>query len=136
MTALTADRQTPERISKNFSRQVAASVKPIAGGIAVINATGYSQPGTTATGLKADGVYQETVDNSAGADGAKSAKVAKGTFRFSNSAAADEITIADIGGTAYIVDDQTVAKTDGTGARSAAGQINDVDASGVWVKFD
>ncbi|MFB0515162.1 MAG: hypothetical protein ACETWG_00985, partial [Candidatus Neomarinimicrobiota bacterium] len=33
----------------------------------------------------------------------------------------------------YIVDDQTVAKTDGTGTRSPAGFIEDVDSNGVWV---
>ncbi|CUH67985.1 hypothetical protein TG4357_03322 [Thalassovita gelatinovora] len=53
-----------------------------------------------------------------------------------NSAAADEITIADIGNKAYAVDDQTVAKTDGTATRSPAGIIDDVDANGVWVRFD
>jgi hypothetical protein len=34
------------------------------------------------------------------------------------------------------VDDQTVAKTDGTGARSVAGKVFDVDSGGVWVRFD
>ena len=37
-------------------------------------------------------------------------------------------------GTAYIVDDQTVAKTNGSSTRSAAGTIVDVDAQGVWVR--
>ena len=32
-----------------------------------------------------------------------------------------------------MVDDQTVAKTDGTGTRSAAGVVVNVDALGVWV---
>jgi len=33
------------------------------------------------------------------------------------------------------VDDQTVALTDGTGARSRAGIIAGVDSDGVWVQF-
>ncbi|MCY1460857.1 hypothetical protein D9M71_784510 [compost metagenome] len=56
-------------------------------------------------------------------------------FAFANSAAGDEITRADIGATAYIVDDQTVAKTDGTSTRSVAGTIRDVDSDGVWVEI-
>ena len=35
--------------------------------------------------------------------------------------------------TAYIVDNQTVAKTDNSAARKKAGKIIDVDANGVWV---
>ena len=54
-------------------------------------------------------------------------------FQFANSTAADLITRADIGNTAFIVDDQTVAKTDNSAARKAAGKIIDVDAGGVWV---
>ena len=135
MAALTADRDTAKRDGITYGRQVAATAVCYAGGIAVLNATGYSTPGTTATGLIADGVYQETVDNSGGADGAVTVNVVKGVFRFNNSAAADAIAIAQIGDTCYIVDDQTVAKTDGTGSRSSAGTIVDVDASGVWVKF-
>ncbi|MCY1307350.1 hypothetical protein D9M70_572660 [compost metagenome] len=36
--------------------------------------------------------------------------------------------------TAFIVDDQTVAATDGTGTRSAAGRIVGIEADGVWVE--
>jgi hypothetical protein len=61
--------------------------------------------------------------------------IEKGIFHFANSADTDEITTADIGSNCYIVDDQTVAKTDGTGTRSIAGEVFDVDAQGVWVDF-
>ena len=54
---------------------------------------------------------------------------------FANSAAADAITLADIGADCYIVDDQTVAKTSATNTRSVAGKVFDVDAEGVWVDF-
>ncbi len=135
MSALAKPRNTPYRTGEDFSRALAAGVKAFHGGIAVLNAAGYSQPGTTSAAVKADGVYQETVDNAAGADGALNVHVRRGHFRFINSAAADQITLADIGNTAYIVDDQTVAKTDGGGTRSPAGVIADVDAKGVWVQF-
>jgi len=35
-----------------------------------------------------------------------------------------------------VVDDQTVAKTDGTATRSPAGFVDMVDDLGVWVRFD
>ena len=45
------------------------------------------------------------------------------------------IAAADIGNNCYVVDDQTVAKTNGTNSRSVAGKVHDVDAIGVWVDF-
>ena len=59
-----------------------------------------------------------------------------GVFRYANSAAGDLIATADIGTVCYIVDDQTVAKTSATATRSPAGIVEDVDANGVWVRFD
>lgn len=134
MTALTAARNTPERAGDVVSYPVKASVKPILGGIAVLNA-GYAAPGTTATGLIAIGRFEDTVDNTAGANGAVSVEVKRGTFKFGNSAAGDLIAQADVGADCYIVDDQTVAKTNGTNTRSVAGKIIAVDADGVWVKI-
>lgn len=90
---------------------------------------------TTATGLKAAGVAQGLADNSAGGNSAINVSVRRGVFRFANSSAGDAIALADVGATCYAVDDQTVAKTDGTGTRSAAGTIRDVDADGVWVQI-
>lgn len=135
MTALTADRATAERLGDEFSFDVAAAVVCRAGGIAVLDATGNVKPAVVATGLVCAGRFEETVDNSAGAAAAVKAKVRSGVFRFGNSAAADAITKAEIGDTCYLVDDQTVAKTDGTATRSAAGKIVDVDSTGVWVRM-
>jgi hypothetical protein len=50
-----------------------------------------------------------------------------------NSSDADAISTANIGADCYIVDDQTVALTNGTNTRSVAGKIFDVDSAGVWV---
>lgn len=135
MTALAADRNTPERDGRDFVFPVAAAKKIYAGAIVVLSATGYAEPGATATGKIAVGRAAEQVDNAAGANGDLTVRVAKGVYRYANSAAADEITAAEIGDTCYIVDDQTVAKTNGTNTRSAAGKIVDVDALGVWVEF-
>jgi hypothetical protein len=132
MAALTADRNTPRRDGVQFSRPVAATAHIYAGAIACLSATGYATPGTVATTLKKPGIAQEEVDNSAGADGDLTVLVRHGVFRVANDGT---ITIADIGNSAYIVDDQTVADNDGTGTRSLAGTIVDVDADGVWVDF-
>lgn len=132
---LAAERGTKVRDNKTFSRKVAAAVKIYQGSLVCLSATGYATPGAVATTLVADGMALETVDNSAGAAGDKTVEVRKGTFQFKNSAAADAITIAEIGDDCYVVDDQTVAKTNGTATRSVAGKIMDVDAQGVWVRI-
>jgi hypothetical protein len=133
MGALVTDRNTPARPGDIFEGGVAAAKKCFAGALAVLNAAGHLQPATTALGLIALGRFEDRVDNSAGAAGDLTARVRRGTFRWANSAAGDAITIAEIGGACFIVDDQTVAKTDGGGTRSKAGIISDVDAQGVWV---
>lgn len=133
MTALVADRNTPQRDSADFAFPVAAATKLWAGSLACLNASGYLIKGAVATTLKTVGVVQVTTDNTAGANGAVSAKVRRGCFRFANSSAGDLITLADVGALCYVVDDQTVAKTNGTSTRSVAGTIRDVDADGVWV---
>lgn len=130
----TQDRDTKMRDGVLFSRKMAATKKIFAGTLACLNATGYSTPGATATTLVADGRAEETVDNTNGADGDVSITIRKGVFCFANSTAGDLITIAEIGDNCYIVDDQTVAKTNGTNTRSVAGKIEDVDSAGVWVR--
>lgn len=135
MTALAADRLTPKRISHQFAFGVAASTKIYAGGMVAINASGYATKGATSTTLKCVGVATEQADNSAGADGAINVPVERGTWRFANSSAGDAIGLANVGATCYMVDDQTVALTNGGSTRSAAGIVRDVDAAGVWVEF-
>lgn len=135
MAALTIDRNTPERSGDKFSFPVAASTKIYAGSICALNASGYAVPGSIATTLIAVGRAEEQTDNSAGAAGALSVPVKRGVFRFGNSTSADLIGRANIGSNCYIVDDQTVALTNGTNTRSVAGVIVDVDDVGVWVRI-
>jgi hypothetical protein len=134
MTALAVARNTKERTGDICDFPVKASTKCYQGGLAVLNA-GYAAPGTTATGLKAVGRFEDEADNSSGADGAIRARIKRGTFKYANSAAGDAIAQADVGADCYIVDDQTVAKTDGTGTRSRAGIIIAVESDGVWVQI-
>jgi hypothetical protein len=135
MTALTQDRNTLRREGLAMEPPVAAATKIYGGSIVAINAAGYAVPGATATTLKSAGVAEHRADNSAGAAGDIRVRVRKGPHVFANSAAADAIALTDIGADCYIVDDQTVAKTNGTNTRSVAGKVFDVDAGGVWVNF-
>lgn len=89
------------------------------------------KPGATSTTLIAMGVSRERYTSGTG-DG-KTLQVDCGIFKFENSSAGDAITDAEAGTTCYIVDDQTVAKTNGGSTRSAAGKVYAVDSDGVWV---
>lgn len=136
MTDLTHDRSTYRRDGDIYLFPVATGVKCYMGGIAVLNATGYAKPAVTATGLITVGRFEETVDNTSGADGAVNVNIRRGIFKYSNSASTDAITKAQIGDLCYLVDDATVAKTDATGTRSGAGYIVDVESDGVWVEME
>lgn len=136
MPALTQDRNTPLKDAGIISFLVAAATKIYAGSLVVANANGYAAPGSVATTLTALGRAEEQVDNTAGANGAKSINVRRcKAFKFANYAT-DLVTQADIGKTCYIVDDQTVAKTNGTSTRSAAGKVLAVESDGVWVYIE
>lgn len=135
MTALTSARATAKRPGDQYEFDVAADVVCHAGGIAVLDASGNVKPAVAATGLVCVGRFEATVDNAGGSAGDFRATVMGGVFRFANSGGGDAIAKAQIGDTCYLVDDQTVAKTDDTGARSAAGKIVDVDSAGVWVRM-
>ncbi|WP_286694981.1 hypothetical protein [Spongiibacter sp. UBA1325] len=136
MTAATKNRNTPSRASTSRGYPVASGVHALAGTIAVLSATGFAEPATTATGKITLGCFDHECNNTNGPDGGATANVKRGYFRFENSLAADEITLTDLGQTCYLVDNQTVAKTDGTGTRSIAGIVDDIDDQGVWVLLD
>ncbi|UDF29830.1 UNVERIFIED_ORG: hypothetical protein LHK14_00460 [Roseateles sp. XES5] len=135
MTALSGDRNTPERSGDTREVPAAAGAVLFAGAMGAINAAGNAVPVTAALALKGAGRVERRVDNTSGSAGALRARIRAGIFRYANSAAADAFTQADIGADAYGVDDQTVAKTNGTNTRSVVGKVFDVDSDGVWVKF-
>ena len=66
MTALTGDRNTPERSGELVVLLVAAATTIHAGSLVVLNG-GYAEPGSTATGLIAVGRAEEQVDKPVGA---------------------------------------------------------------------
>ena len=133
MAALTEDRNTPYKDGEAIPVPVAAGKKIYAGSLVVANATGYAEPGSTATTLTAHGRAESRVDNNGGANGAKTIVVArKRAFKFAN-LASDLVSQAGLGKDCFIADDQTVAKTNGGTTRSIAGQVLGVEADGVWV---
>lgn len=135
MATLTQDRNTPRRLSEDFEFPLAAATKIYAGSLVCLNSGGYLTKGAVATTLKAVGVAQASADNTAGANGAIRGKVQRGCFKFANSSAGDLIALTEVGADCYIVDDQTVAKTNGGATRSVAGKVRDVESDGVWVDF-
>ncbi len=135
MTALAAGRQTKRRgeIHHRFGKGMNASTTIYEGGIVVLDvATELLRPGRASTTDVPVGVARDTYVNGTTA-GATIANCDAGVFAFASGAAADEILANDIGKVAYVIDDQTVGLTDGTGTRVAAGYIFDVDSHGVWV---
>lgn len=135
MAALTKDRNTPSRAGDVYSYPAAAGAVVWIGALVVLNA-GNAEPGATALNRVAVGRAEKYADNSGGAAGDLDVEVRKGVFRFENSAAGDLIALDDVGADCFIVDDQTVALTNGAATRSRAGTIVDVDALGVWVRID
>lgn len=131
---LAADRNTPSKQGELISVPVAAGKKIYAGSLVAANASGYATPGAAATTLTYLGRAEAFVDNTGGADGDQDVLVRrKLAFKFANSAT-DPVTQASLGTACYIEDDETVAKTDGTGTLSQAGIVIAVDDNGVWVE--
>lgn len=136
MTALTGDRNTTNRAGTDFEYPVAANARIFAGAIVAIDtATALANKGATSTTLKCVGIAQAAADNTGGAAAAIRVRVRRGLWCLANSGAADQLTLADVGADCYLVDDQTVAKTNGSNTRSIAGKVRDIDATGVWVEF-
>jgi hypothetical protein len=130
MTSTTEGRNTKRRNPDRVSLLVDTGVTVLAGTmVAVLTATGEAVAGGAASSGNVIGVAETTVTG----DGVERVDARFGCFQFANSASTDLIAAGDIGGIAYVVDNQTVAKTDNGGARKIAGVIVDVDAAGVWV---
>lgn len=136
--ALSAARPQTERMGEHaipplLECKVAASTIIYAGAMVMLDA-GYAKPAATAVGKVIIGRAEATVDNSAGSAGAKSITVRRGVFKWNNSDSGDAIAQAQVGTICYAVDDQTVAKTSNSGARSPAGVVVVVEANGVFVQ--
>lgn len=138
MAALTAARNTKQVADTGTSSYpMLNAVTGYQGGIAVMDSAGYIKPGVTGASLIAVGVFSKTADNSAGAAAAINGELREGFFYFANSAGGDAIALDDLGKPCYVVDDQTVALTSNSGARSPCGRIAGYDATlGVLVEIN
>jgi hypothetical protein len=135
MTALNSGRNTIMRLGDHREEPMAAAVKLFTGAIVMRNAAGHVTKGATATGCIGVGRAADTFDNTTGAAADLRCEYRTGVFGYANHAA-DLVTQADVGKLCYIVDDQTVAKTDGTGSRSPAGFVDGIEGGTVWVRLD
>jgi hypothetical protein len=136
MVALANPKPNSIQTFKRCKRQLAASIKAIKGGLAVC-LNGYWRPATGALGEIAKARFVETVDNTAGAAGAKSADVEffneRTVMLFVNDGA-NAVVVADREKACSILDDQTVRAF--TPALADAGIVFDVTSEGVWVEVD
>jgi len=113
MTALTKARTVKSIPGLSFAYPVLANAVIYQGAIVVITSAGWAKPGVTGLGLTTVGVAREGVNNTGGSNGALIVEVDERIADMANSAGADEIAAGDVGKVCYLVDDQTVAKTDG-----------------------
>lgn len=133
--ALSGDKLSKESMGHFRVLPLKTGEKIYAGALVAVDANGYAIPGATAANIRGIGVASEQVDNSDGADGAITVTVNVGVFVMKNSGT-DPVTAANIRTDCYIVDDETVSATDGTGTQSVAGKVHDISADGtVWVDF-
>lgn len=136
MAALTTERNTKMRLGDLRYDLVAANMKIFGGSLVMRNAAGHLTKGAAATGCFGVGRAEETADNSVGSAGALGLNYRTGCFAFANSGSTDQITQSEIGKVCYIVDDQTVAKTNGSATRSPAGIVEGIEGNSVWVRCD
>lgn len=87
-----------------------------------------AEESTTLTALGRNEIYADPATNAG-----QKPVVRSGIFAFDNSTSSDEITEAEVGDDCYIVDDETVAKTDGSSTRSVAGKVYKVTSTAVFV---
>lgn len=117
-----------------FAIGLAASTRVYQGSLVAINQAGNLVPASADVALHVVGVAEDEADNSSGSAGALSIRPRRGAFYINNSSSTDAITDADAGRFAYVVDDDTVARTSNGGARPVAGVIVGVDSFGVLVE--
>ncbi|EBQ3682365.1 hypothetical protein ACFSFZ_02480 [Mixta tenebrionis] len=142
MTAITEPRDTAWRDCILVPVPVAKGEVIPMGAIVCVNATGFAVNGKEDATLKYAGCADESVDNSAGEDGAQLINVrANKAFKWASDGT---ITQASLLSRAYIVDNQTLsAENGGTPAegetpageatRSSAGKIILIESDGVWI---
>jgi len=134
MTALAQDQKIEWRPGNELGFPVAAGALIYGGALCALNSSGNLVRASDTAGLRFAGVAVERFDNGNGAAGELTATVRRrGVFKCAIAAAAQ----ADVGKTAYVVDDQTVALAGGSTNKVYVGVIAGViDGTHVWVDLD
>jgi hypothetical protein len=105
MAVLTQDRNTVRKQGDYAAYPVKGGETVYAGSLVCIDANGYAVAAADTAGYRFVGVARGNADNSSGQDSDMSVEVwRRGCFEF----AATGMTLADAGGSAYLLDDQTV----------------------------
>jgi hypothetical protein len=125
MAALTSgrrnDRYGHHALPDLLAIPLKGGIKVYKGAMMAITAAGILTNASADVTLKVVGSSEHDYDTTGLSDGDLVGQVRRGAFHYKNSAAGDAIAQAEYLKTVYVVDNQTVAKTDGTGTRPAAG---------------
>lgn len=135
--ALSAGTQTPEltRVLGQRSLPQKGSTTIFQHGLVMIDSGGYAKPGavvSTAYGAgraKSNGGLDRWTND--GGDGDSDVEIETGVFGWKNKSG-DECLVTDYGKINFIYDDETVARTSDTGARSPAGRTLFVEGGRVY----
>lgn len=125
MTATTSERNTnitTPALPPILSYLVTAGSKVLAG-CACAAVSGQLVPVTATSGGVFAGRANFTVDNSSTLSPQPTCEVQSGGEYWTNGTSTDAITIADVGGPAYFMDNQTVSRLNASGLRTFAGVI-------------
>lgn len=129
-----AERNTERMVGVLMMLAIKASTTIEGGKMAGVGADGYGVEAADAAGIRVLGVADESVDNSAGADGDLNVRIYSGQlFKMKNSAT-NAVDQADIGSLCFVEDDETVADAAGTNG-IVAGRVAAVGTDGVWVQI-
>lgn len=144
MAATTVDINTPRKFIERLAADdslVAANTSIPAGALFAINGSGHAVNGADTAGLKIIGRAPRRIANTTGAAAkvVPAANAEAGVFWYATSGA-NALTVADVGGTAYVLDNQTVVRAAGTTNSIVAGAIDAFEAingvNGVWIKIN
>lgn len=145
MAALAAPRATTQRATNHEHNFGVAADAAIFAGALVILAAGYLRPAREGQGAdnaakaadaatyRAVGIAADTITGG-DADGDERLDVSSGVFAFAIGGGGDALTVADIGKPVYVIDDQTVGKTNPNSIRCVAGALHDVADGFAWVE--
>ena len=125
--ALTAERDTPSRSGEKMQLTVADTITIYAGAMVAVDSNGEAQNAADTANYQVVGRCDKTVNNT---DDGEVVNVERGVFGWAN---AGDVTDANIGSIAYVIDNQTVSVATNGSNSIIAGTVVDVDGSYVWV---